>query len=44
MLEIVNLRGVFSAGLGLKDVGKQGGSLGNLDEFGVVLGLSGDPD
>lgn len=22
---------------------KQGGSLGNLDEFGVVLGLSGDP-
>ena len=41
--EIVNVRGVISAGLGLNDVGKQGGSLGNLNEFGVVLGLSGDP-
>ena len=41
--KIVNVRGIINAGLGLNDVGKQGGSLGNLNEFGVVLGLSGDP-
>lgn len=44
MPEIVNLRGIFGVRLGLKDVGKQGRSLGNLNEFGVVLSLSGDPD
>ena len=44
MPEMVNLRGILSARLGLKDVRKQGGGLGNLNELGVVLGLSGDPD
>ena len=34
---------MINTGMGLNDMGKQGGSLGNLDDLGVVLGLSGDP-
>ena len=44
MPEIVkNLRGELGAGLGLNDIGSQDGGLGNLNDFGVVLSLGGDP-
>ena len=38
-----NVRGELGAGLGCKDFGSHDGGLGNLNDFGIVLSLSGDP-
>jgi hypothetical protein len=38
-----SLRGKIGAGLGLDDIGSQNGGFDNLNNFGVVLSLSGDP-
>jgi hypothetical protein len=40
---VKNLRGELGAGPGLNDIGSQDRGLGNLNEFGIVLGLSSDP-